>query len=253
MKIAVYSSVFGEKDDLRAPLNYNDSDHIDYFLFSDTDVKTVEPYTFQKKPIVFNDIAKNARYFKIFGDDLLKDYDVLIWHDANIQIDHSKILTIIEHSKNTFLTTFTHPDRDDYYSEAMTCIRVGKDHSLRILKQSLVYFFKGMPAHNGMFSTGILIKNYKHEPNGLLRLWWKQTEKYSRRDQLSLAYSVFKTKSIVTVLEDNIFKNEYSIYHTHNYSQYKQQGRAKLKNYKFLRQISFSLVKGLRKLKKIAL
>lgn len=251
MKIAVYTSVFGDKDDLKPPLNYSKNTTIDYFLFSDNEAKIVEPYTFQKKPIVFDDIAKNARYFKILGDDVLNMYDVLIWHDANIQIDHSKIVDIIERSANSFLTTFTHPNRDDYYSEAMSCIRVGKDHSLRILKQSLVYFFNGMPAHSGMYSTGILIKNHQYKSNGLLKSWWKQTEKYSRRDQLSLAYTVYKTKNIVTVLEDDIFNNEYSVYHVHNYSEYKEKGKSKLKNYRFLRQISFSLVKLLRKLKKI--
>jgi hypothetical protein len=251
MKIAVYTAIFGDKDKLLVPIDYIETDNIDYFVFTDSHLLNCYPYKTMERSLKFNDFTKNAKYYKILADPILKGYDIHIWHDGNIQMIHSKINELIDLSKNTFLTTFKHPNRNDYYSEAMTCIRVGKDHSLRILKQSLVYFFDGLPAHHGMFSTGIIVKNYSHNAKGLLEFWWKQTEKYSRRDQLSLAYSILKTDSQVKLLEDDIFNNIYSTYHPHNYTHYHEKRKIKLTNTFFLKQVSFKIVKLLRKIKKI--
>lgn len=251
MKIAVYTSLYGEKDILRSPLGYVADTLIDYYIFTDVASLNITPYKTIIRPAKFTDIVKNARYFKILGDDLLKPYDILIWHDANIQLHHDTLHELIEKSQNTFLTTFIHPDRNDFYSEAMTCIRTNKDFSLRILKQALSYFFQGLPANNGMYSTGILIKNYKYKSNDILKFWWEQTLKYSRRDQLSLAYMIYKKEANITVLNDNIFKNKFSIYHLHKYNHYKEQFNIMQYNYVFLKKMSFYCVMLLRKIKKV--
>lgn len=250
MKIAVYTALFGNKDVLYPPLHYTEIDKVDYFIFTDDSSININPYKVVEKPLVFNDVAKNARYFKILGDDLLKAYDILIWHDANIQICHDIIPELIKKSQHTFLTAFIHPTKNDFYSEAMSCIRTDKDFSLRILKQVFFYFFQGLPAHNGLCSTGILIKNYKFKANGMLQFWWEQTLKYSRRDQLSLAFTVYKTEINLGIIQENIFGNKYSKYHLHNYNHYNERFNIMRYNYLVLKKISFYIVKTLRKIKK---
>lgn len=250
MKIAVYTALYGDKDELMPPLGFSDKDEISYYVFSDKAIE-IKPYKTIIRPIQFADIAKNARYFKILNDSILDSYDILIWHDANIQIRHNKIIDLITHAQNTYITTFIHPDRDCFYSEAMTCIRVQKDLPLKILYQAIVYFFTGMPAHNGMYSTGILIKNNKYKIPNLLNFWWKQTLTYSRRDQLSLAFTLYIFKNNVNTITDNIFKNEFSIYHNHLYNYYITKSKTINFNGYFFRQISFYSVKILRKLSKL--
>ncbi|WP_053991860.1 glycosyltransferase domain-containing protein [Mangrovimonas sp. TPBH4] len=255
MKIAVYTALYGDKDVLRAPLNAREDRSIDYFVFSDNPELEVAPYRLELRTPQFQDVAKNARYYKIMGDPILEPYDYVIWHDANIQLNETKIKDLISLSQPTFLTTFSHPNRDDFYSEAMSCIRVGKDFSLRILKQVLVCFFNGMPAHEGMYATGILVRNYhvksKIDPKVFMRFWWEQTLKYSRRDQLSLAYSIYKMKMPISCIKGDILHNDFSTYHRHKYTHYINGNNLMRYNVKAVRTFAFYGVQVLRKLQKL--
>ncbi|WP_242091619.1 glycosyltransferase domain-containing protein [Aestuariivivens sediminicola] len=250
MKIAIYTANFGGKDALLTPLNYLDGSDISFYLFTDTDLN-VYPYETVIKPLIFKDVSKNAFYYKHMGDPILKDYDVLIWHDSNIQLDFDKLPKLIEFAHNSFLTMYVHPDRDDFYSEAMTSVRIGKDFSLRILKQALIYFFNGMPAHAGMYASGILIKNQNIDSGNFYPFWWKQTLKYSRRDQLSIVYVIHKTGQKINTIKGNVFKNIYSIYHAHKYEYYIESKDIMRYNYSILKKFSFYAIKVLRKLRKM--
>ena len=250
MKIAIYTALYGEKDILRPPLNYEADSQIDYYLFTDKVSHDTSPYVTVIRPAKFKDVAKNARYYKILGDLILKEYELLIWHDANIQLCHNQIRNLTSLASNTFLTTFVHPNRDDFYSETMTCIRVEKDFSLRLLYQAVVYFINGMPAHQGMCSTGILIKNFKYPANKVLEFWWKQTLAYSRRDQLSLAYTIYKQKPDITLINKDILNNNFSRYHNHNHTFYEEKIKFMDYNYWVFKKISFLGVKLMRKIKK---
>ncbi len=249
MKIAVYTANFGDKDELLTPLNYLDNKNISFYLFTDT-IQNVFPYTTIIKPQIFKDVSKNAFYYKLMGDDILKNYDILIWHDSNIQLYFDKLSNLIDFAENSFLTMFIHPDRDDFYSEAMTSIRVDKDFSLRILRQALYYFVNGMPAHAGMYATGILIKNQNIDSGNFYTMWWKQTLKYSRRDQLSIVYTIYKTKQKINVIEGNVFNNIFSKYHPHKYQHYLECKQVMQYNYGFLKKLSFFMIKVLRKIKR---
>ncbi|HEY9169187.1 MAG TPA: glycosyltransferase domain-containing protein [Lutibacter sp.] len=251
MKIGVYTAIYGDKDCLKSPIGFDEHSAIDYLLFTDNINNAVFPYQTQERIAMYDDVTKNARYFKILGDEILNKYDVLIWHDANIQLIHTEIENLIKKAEQSFLTTFIHPDRDCFYSEAMTCVRVGKDFSLRILRQAIVCFFNGMPAQQGMYSTGILIKNFKYKNTILFSFWWHQVNNFSRRDQLSLAYTLYKTNEDVTILEDNIFDNRYSVYHKHGYEEYRERKNMMDYNYTFLKKLSILVIQVLRKIKKV--
>lgn len=249
MKIAVYTALFGDKDELLPPLNYQYNENISYYLFTDT-AQNIFPYTTIVKPRIFDDVSKNAFYYKHMGDDIINNYDMLIWHDANIQLYYDKLNDLIDIGRNSFLSIFIHPDRDDFYSEAMTSIRVDKDFSLRILRQALYYFIKGMPAHAGMFATGILIKNQNIDSGNFYAMWWEHTLEYSRRDQLSIVYICYKTKQKINVIEGDIFNNVYSKYYLHKYKHYIEKNQVMKYNYGFLKKLSYFCVKLMRKIKK---
>ena len=251
MKIAIYTAIFGGKDKLRSPIDHLENDNWDYFLFTDDREIRSDIYQIHLRHPIYNDVAKNARYFKILGDPILNNYDIVLWHDANIQLVHSEIDRLLQYAKNNFISTFTHPHRDCFYSEAMTCIRTNKDFSLRILKQAFIYFLKGMPAKEGMYSTGILIKNFTYLQKDVLAFWWKETLNHSRRDQLSFAYVVYRHKLDVKVIDENIFDNAYSVYHEHNYLNYLEKSKIMTYNYYVFKKFSFYSVKVMRKLYKL--
>ena len=161
MKVAIYTANFDDKDLLCEPLGLDNKNDYDFYCFVDKPVSNrVNPYKYLVVDLEYSDITKNARQLKILGHDVLKDYDITIWHDANFQLDliFLEELILISKQSNRYITTFIHPHRNDFYSEAMACVRVGKDNSLKLLRQAYTYFIKGLPAHKGLYSTGILIK-----------------------------------------------------------------------------------------------
>lgn len=249
MKIAVYTALFGDKDELLPPLNYQNDKNINFYLFTDT-AQTVLPYKTLVKPLIFSDISKNAFYYKHVGDDILKDYDILVWHDANIQLDFDKLYNLIDFGRNSFLSIFKHPDRDDFYGEAMVSIKAEKDFSLRILKQAIYYFLNGIPAHAGMFATGILVKNQRIDAGNFYTMWWDHTLKYSRRDQLSIVYVIHKTKQKINTIQGDVFNNIYSKYHFHKYQDYIEPTQIMKYNFGILKKSSYLFIQFLRKIKK---
>ncbi len=251
MKIAVYTANFNQKDILKSPLNYV-KDEVDYYAFvDDYDLDIVSPYTSIFTDLKLDDITKNARKLKILGHKILNDYDITIWHDSNIQLDAKRLKELINVSvlNKTFVTTFRHPHRDDFYSEAMACVRVSKDNHFKILKQVLYSFYNGVPAHDGLYSSGIFIKNNQYLNENFLSLWWKTTLRFSRRDQLSLAYTIYKTKQTIGIIKGDIFKNKYSVYNNHRHQSYVIRNQDKTSNR--LKIVSFYSIKLIRKLRKL--
>jgi hypothetical protein len=248
-RIAVYTANFNSKDFLRSPIAYKQRDDIDFFAFVDNnEASVVTPYVNITYSLTENDITKNARKLKILGHPVLEAYDLLIWHDANFQLNFEYIDELIAFVDDSAMATFKHPNRNDFYSEAMTCIRVLKDKPLGILRQSIYYFIKGLKTHSGLSSTGILIKKNNSESKLFLNFWYKQVEQFSRRDQLALAFSEHQTPGFVSKIEANIFQSKYAVYHLHTHNSYNTLDNRKPNNY--LRWVSFYLVKVLRKIRK---
>lgn len=250
MKIGVYTAIYGGKDTLKSPIGFVENNNIEYILFTDDINNAIFPYQVSLRKMKYDDVTKNSRFYKIIGDDILNVYDFLIWHDANIQMNHKEIQSLISKSKESLLTTFIHPDRNCFYCEAIACIKKDKDFSLKILKQVIYCFFRGMPAKNEMYSTGILIKNLKFKDSNILSFWWDETLKFSRRDQLSLAFTKFKTKTYISIINENIFINPYSIYHKHKHENYIEKNNLMEYNFKLFKVLAVYSIILLRKIKK---
>ncbi|WP_411768219.1 glycosyltransferase domain-containing protein [Winogradskyella sp. A3E31] len=251
LKIAIYTAMYAGKDKLRAPLEMSD-DNIDYFYFSDIEPDyDISPYQFIKRPILYDDLAKNARRLKILGDPLLESYDMVIWHDANMQMIEKGIKSLINRVKSHSLSIYTHPDRDDPYSEAMTCIRVKKESAILMLRQCWHYFLRGLPAHSGLYSTGLLVKVNLSNHKNFYNAWWQEVFKYSRRDQLALAYTSFKHNFTINTIDGDIYNNPYLNYYDHNYLEYRTKNNKMKLESGWVRKLCFLGVKVLRKLSKL--
>lgn len=220
MKIAVYTAIFGDKDVVREPIGVNDTSNVDYFLITDNPNLKSESYHIIIRPIRFDDITKNARYYKIIGLDLFNDYDYVIWHDANLQLYQDKIFEIIKKVENNGIAFFKHPQRNCLYDEAIECIKINKDRPLIILQQIIRYFLLGMKAEEGLYETSIVAKNNQLINKDFLKNWFKEVKNNSRRDQISLPYVLKKHKTFPGILKGDRENNTYSIFHTHKHYQY---------------------------------
>ncbi|WP_100615115.1 glycosyltransferase domain-containing protein [Confluentibacter citreus] len=217
IKIAIYTAVFGGKDELKEPLNFKNNENIDYFIISDDKGIKSKCYNLVYKKPIYDDITKNARYYKIIGLEEFKSYDFIIWHDANLQIVQDEILKIITFVDNKGVGFFKHSERNCIYDEAIKCIQLEKDYPLKILKQIYEYYKKGIKNEMGIYETGLFVRNNKLINRDFINFWWKEIKMKSKRDQISLPYALKKFDIVPAIIEGNVRNNSYSVFHKHNY------------------------------------
>ena len=80
---------------------------------------------------------------------------------------------------------------------------MGKFNNDEIIAQVADYRSKGMPENFGLFAPGIMIRRHGSDKlKKMLRTWYEQMSLYSYRDQLSLAYAIWRHPEVKVHLMD---------------------------------------------------
>lgn len=194
-RYVIYSAMVGAYDDILQPKVVDE--RFDYILFSN-DIEEKRVGVWEVRPIMYhnNDNTRICRYVKTHPEELLKEYEVSIWMDANIQITtdylYGRVLELDE--QNVFVSALYHPTRDCIYAEAFTLLLMRLEHEDVIVDWCHKLRMEEYPRNNGLCETGILYR--KHNDAKVKRvdnLWWRSIEQYSRRDQLSFNYVLWKS------------------------------------------------------------
>jgi hypothetical protein len=209
-KIVIYTCITGGYDTPTDSFEHKDG--YNYFLFSDVPINTKSWKNFI---ITFNtnnlSSVKKQRYIKTHPHDILKDYDVVVWIDANTSID-DKLYKYIEENKDNIITFKKHPDRDCIYDEIKEVVLRGKED--RIIGEAIYNWYgqEGFPKHYGLYETNIIISHPQNKDvENLFNKWWGEIYRNSHRDQLSLNYVIWKynIKDIVTETDSKDFKPKF--------------------------------------------
>ena len=248
-KTAIYTAVFGGKDQVREPKGYKENEKIDYFLITDDRELKSNCYKVVFKKPIYDDITKNARYYKIIGLEEFKNYDFIIWHDANLQIVQDEILNVLKFVDNKGIAFFKHSDRNCIYDEAIKCIQLEKDYPFKILKQIYGYYMSGIKPEAGLYDTSIVVKNNKLISNEFLDLWWSEIKNKSRRDQLSIPYALKKFNIDPGIIKGRREKNEFTFFSKHKHSKYNYLSLSKPKPFnKWSKAIAIKIILFLKKI-----
>ncbi len=191
-KKAVYTCITGKYDNPARHLYVREG--WDYLCFTDNKNLLSKGNDGQWRflPLVCNlsDKVKTARFHKINFTKVLPEYDESLWVDANISI-----LTpyIFEKIAGRSLAVPLHPDRDCVFQEAEAVLHYKKDTEDVVQAQTAFLHAENMPEHYGLCETGIIYRRHDDERNAeVMDLWWKTVERFSKRDQLSFTYALFK-------------------------------------------------------------
>lgn len=171
-------------------------DRFDHILFSN-DIKEDRVGVWQIRPIPYHndDNTRICRYVKTHPEDLLPEYDFSIWVDSNIQIVSSYVYdhAIDLYQQGTLLSSMCHPIRDCIYDEAFEVMFLCFEQEKIVVEWCRRLRKENYPEHNGLHETGVMFR--KHNTS-LVRetnvMWWDCIEKYSKRDQLSFNYALWK-------------------------------------------------------------
>jgi len=234
----------------------------DYICFSDNiDIRNEKNAEWIIRPLCFDklDNVRNQRWHKIHPHLLLPEYEVCLWVDGNVDILNNKIFSDIEKAMENkcLISCALHPERTCIYDEFEACRERNKDDSEIMNKQEYLIKKDGFPRKMGLFETCVTFRKHSHPlVIKIMHEWWFWVEQYSRRDQLSLTYVLWKNKYKIDPLSSvsyryssNIkFRYESSHVTIEELMKQKEELEAELKRFK--NSIYWRAIKPFHKIKK---
>lgn len=193
-RFCIYSALVGDYDEVNQPLVIDGS--FDYYLFSD-DIPPQRIGVWEVRPFGYrNEIAtKTSRWPKMHPEVLLKDYEVSVYIDANLVITSSAFYERVRElfEKGVVFASLVHPDWKCVYQEMVHIIYLGWEEEKTVLEWGHVLRSEDFPKGMGTFENRVLFRKHGDERvKAVDERWWNCEERYSRRDQLSFRYCLWK-------------------------------------------------------------
>ena len=200
----IYTCITGGYDKL------TDHDFIsqdwDYVCFADElSIDRKQDLRWQVKGLQFTELddVRNQRWHKTHPHVLFPEYQKSIYIDANINILDSKLFDAVDKiiQEDKLIAIPAHPARNCLYDELIACIELGKDNEAVMRSQVELIKADSFPKGYGLFENCIIYRNHDdRQVKVIMEDWWWWIKNYSRRDQLSLPYVLWKNNAIVATL-----------------------------------------------------
>lgn len=213
-KVVLYTARFGTPGRFRTHESSLPAD--DRIYYTDIDVeegchqmvpvgrsRTVKNDFYQIRKMNLDHISppiKRQRFVKIcIPDELFDNYEYSIYADIKRPVvsNFDQLIKFLQDGSDFLVRK--HPGRNCAYKEADFLLRKNWYDNSAILKQVEFYKKEGFPAHSGLYWSVQLFRRHTKELKEFSRLWWKQVERYSYRDQISLPYVAWKTGMRISV------------------------------------------------------
>lgn len=193
----VYTCITNDYDDLREIEIYKYIDkNWDYVCFTDNQehIKSGQIGIWEIKPLQFDklDNTRNNRFHKLNPHLLFPQYNQSIYIDSNINILTSYLFDEIK-CRNLNLLLPQHFNRLCIYQEYSAVLDAKLDNQDLILEELELLKRNNMPRNYGMLENNVIYR--KHNNSEVVAInteWWDMIKKYSKRDQLSFVYILFK-------------------------------------------------------------
>lgn len=210
MKIAVYTCITGNYDELTVPQRLDN--RLEYYCITDNPSVIIKPWKYI--PIKSTHLSKKDqnRYAKMHCYELFPTHDVTIYVDGSIQIvgDVPELVTqILLRPEELFV--YDHPFRSCIFSEAAACIHYSHDWIWTIVTQMRKYRKEGYPLDNGLFEAGVIIRKKSDKVQQFMNLWWNEYMHGTKRDQLSFPVAAWRLNFMIGSLgkSDPRFTHKY--------------------------------------------
>lgn len=187
MNVTVYTAIFGNYERPRPPAFV--SPDVKYVLFTDREYK-VKTWEVRVVPRDWS-AAKTSRHYKILPNRYLPDADVTVWHGGWLQLIGDP-MQAVNRLKNHDIAMEPHKERRCIYQECQAVIKSNKANPQLARRQVAVYKKDGFPPNWGLTSAFLIVRRNTPRIAELNELWWRQVERFTNRDQLSLMYCMWK-------------------------------------------------------------
>lgn len=210
-KIVLYSCIINNRDELKQ-IEFDDG--FKKVLF--TDNLNLKSRGWEVRPPVWEseDPTRTSRYHKHHPFNLFPNFDYAIWLDMT----HWPYKSLKSLLTNNFMSLYKHPKRNTIKEEANICAGLKFDEPFLIQSQIKHYEEEGFNDDFGLYVTSCLIMKNTSEYRSLSSLWWEQISRWSKRDQISLPYCLWKLglrPNVIPGVERNGF-NPYFKFKSHH-------------------------------------
>lgn len=197
-KYLIYTALVGSAYDNIISLSTIDK-RFDYICFvrkGDKKTEYVGNWRIVELESVVKDNARLSRYPKLIPHKTeVANYDYSLYIDANININgddiYAHFVKLVENDEKIAL--LKHPFRDCVYQEAYVCVAALKGGWFDIIRQIVSLKMSDVRPHSGLYEANFIFRKHNDvEIASFDELWWSTFMKYSKRDQLSLIYSLKK-------------------------------------------------------------
>lgn len=205
--IVVYTAILGDYDVLRDPLVVEPNVH--YVCY--TDQKNIKSDIWEIRNIQDvppNDRAVYVRKYKMLPHELFPEYKTSVWIDASIQILGKLTELIKKYQRHSNFLLMPHNERICAYEEAFANVVGLLNEKKIVVEQIKKYLQEGYPIDSGLMVGGFLVRNHHEEKiKKTMKDWFCEISCYSKRDQISLPYVIWKNKLAYDLCDLNIFDN----------------------------------------------
>ncbi len=193
----IYTCITGGYDDIAkiacpTAVNFD----CDYVCFTDSnrDIETGRIGVWSMRPLVFDklDNTRNNRWHKTHPHRLFPEYEESVYIDANVNILNPDFIDDHRHSFRKMAFP-KHPTRDCIFNEYAYAFSEFIDEPGAMRQERRMIRRSGMPRHYGLTENNVIFRKHKDaEVITIMEEWWSMISQYSRRDQLSLAWILWK-------------------------------------------------------------
>lgn len=191
LRYCVYTALFGDKDDLQPPVDFQGG--VDLICFTDQDISP--PGWKIIKVAATDDPLKQAKHYKAFPHLHLAEYDASLFVDANTVFLGDFPRFIERWCVHESFVAWGHPTRNDARAEAAAVLAADKAPPENTVRQIEHYIDSGLPRATGLVEAGFIWRDHNDKGlNALMSAWWSEMEHHdSWRDQISLCFLMWKT------------------------------------------------------------
>lgn len=190
-KYVICTSFSAGYDTLKLPAVIDD--RFDCVVYTDEHVSGYGVYDVRPFPVAEKDNGRTIRYIKTHPHELFANYEAVIWIDSSMLITES-LYPLLERFLKTGkpIASTPHQHRQTIQEELEACILRKKDDPSIMKKQVARYEAAGFDGKI-LAENGLLMFNLKsNKLPGVMKTWWYEIKNFSKRDQLSFGYALFK-------------------------------------------------------------
>lgn len=194
-RYVIYTCLVGNYDTLKEPL-YIDKE-FDYICFTDnlSNKGSLGVWEYRKIENDINNPTRLSRFPKINPHLVLNKYFISVYIDSNLLICGKEFYNIIKKldDSGVLMACVLHPDRECVYDEIKECVKLGRDNYMPIWRCYNFLRENGYPEKNGLFENNVIFRQHNNEViKKISELWWDMYMQFSKRDQLTLGYVLWK-------------------------------------------------------------